>query len=554
MNQAVEAFLNDIWKEITSIYAKEHQRIDGIKNFSSLQAGIRDYLRVAWRRSHSYVEQDNIHIDIDEPLSWSDSSYTMAAGPYMAELTDEQLSQEFFPALCGLVDNLFRSDDLGPHFFDYQFEVVFELEGEHSELRICRRLLNEHKLAGLQKSLGNFIQTKVHSDLPVLPKSDDMFFFAYHLINPDLMRQQEEVIEPLIRRLSDKLQQNQKRKQEWIGYYTSAFDHWAQDHFLPQYFVRPNDYGYDWRLKEASIRPVADTGETDFFLYTALQIGITKPDIRQKYLELAGQLGSKQALQYLKAGSGKFRSTYRGERVEGSNNDVTQTIEIRILSEEELAYGEALEYMINLFRQGFPKGYQLKLKSVQKHFLPIRSLAKSKLHQFFANALSYPALFPKLAEYADTVMEEFAWYRDVEPGEKSVMPGTYAVLGLGLYSESYFPLVCRYMDLVDTEHQMAQDSYAKVFIAAHGVKTEHMPVIVSILLGGNEEARPVQNITIDHPELAEALVQVLKNKKNHERELVLCRIFGSVDKLEKAVRQAHPPLMEGLKQLLSLLG
>ncbi|WP_379156242.1 DUF6138 family protein [Paenibacillus sp. sgz5001063] len=551
MNQAVNAFLNDVWTEVTSIYAREHQRIDRIKNFSSLQAGIRDYLRVAWRRSTAYGEQGNIHIDIDEPFSWSDSSYTIKAGPYIEELTDELLSQEFFPALCELVDNLFRSNDLGPHFFDYKFEVVFEFEGEHSELRICRRLLHEQKLVKLQKSLEHFIQIKVLSDPPVLPKPEDMFFFAQHLINPDLMRQQEKVIQPMIQRLSDKLQQNQKRKQEWIGHYTSAFDNWAQDHFLPQYFVRPDDYGYDYKLKEESIRHVVDTEEMDFFLYAALQIGITKPDTRQKYLELAGQLGSSQALQYLKVGSGKFRSTYQGEQVKGSNNDVTQTIEIRILSEEAKAYGEALDYIVNLLRQGFPKGYQLKLKTAQKHFLPMNNLAKSKLHQFFANALNYPDLFPKIAEYADTVMEEYAWYRDVEPGEKSVMPGTYAVLGLGLYSESYFPLVCRYMELVDTEHQMVQDSYAKAFVDAHGVKTEHIPVITSILLGGNEEARPVKNINIDRPELAEALVQVLKNKKNHERELVLCRIFGSADKLERAVRQASPPLKEGLEQLLS---
>lgn len=254
----------------------------------------------------------------------------------------------------------------------------------------------------------------------------------------------------------------------------------------------------------------------------------------------------------MRIGSGLFASTYLGERVEARNNDVAQTIEIQILSEEEAAYGEALDYIINLLRQGFPKEYNLKLKSSQKYFLPVKKLAKSKLHQFFANALSYPTLFPKLAEYADTAMEEFAWYRDVEPSEKSVMPGTYAVMGLGLYSEAYFPLVCRYMELVDTEHQLVQDGYAEAFIEAHGVKAEHMPVIVSILLGGNEEGRLVKNLTIDRPELAEALFEALKDRENYERELVVCRIFGNVKKLSGAARKAQPPLKEGLEQLLAL--
>lgn len=91
---------------------------------------------------------------------------------------------------------------------------------------------------------------------------------------------------------------------------------------------------------------------------------------------------------------------------------MTQMIEIRILYEEDFAYGEALDYIIGLLRQGFPNRYALKLKSGQKKFLPVKNLAKSGLHQFFANALDYPALFPKLAVYAETAM-----------------PGTYAVMG-----------------------------------------------------------------------------------------------------------------------------
>lgn len=552
MNQAVEAFLNEVWKEVTAIYAKESKRINKLSNQSRLQAGIMDYLQVAWRKGKHTWEAGEIHIDVYEPFSWSDSSYKIEAGAYITELSDELLTEEFFPALCGLVDGLFRSEELGSRFFDYKFDIVFEFERERSKLTLNRQLFNEPKRSQLQKSLEQFIQTKILSDPPVQPGEQDMFFFAQHLVNPDLMKQEAGEIDPLIRRLTGKLQKNHNRKNEWIRHYTSAFKSWAQDRFLPRYFDRTGDYGNEWILKEEPNRPSLDAGEMEFFLYAALQIGFTEPDTRQKYLELAVQLGSEQAAGYLKAGSGKFASTYKGARVEGRNNDVTQTIEIRILSEEEPAYEEALDYIIGLLRQGFPKSYELKLKSSRKHFLPIKKLAKSRQHQFFANALGYPALFPKLAEYAEAAMEEFAWYRDVEPGEKSAMPGTYAVFGLGLYSESYFPLVCRYMELVDTEHQLVQDGYAEAFIEAHGMKEEHIPVLVSILLGGNEEGRPVKNAAIDRPELAAALFEALKGKEAHERELVLCRIFGSVKKLAGAARKAQPPLKEGLEQLLSL--
>ncbi|WP_374966970.1 DUF6138 family protein [Lysinibacillus sp. RS5] len=546
MNQAVEAFLNKVWKEITTIYAQESKRINEFNGERTLQAGVHNYLRVTWRKGKFTWAKGKIHIDFSKS-SYS-GSYKLEVDTYIMELTDELLTEEFFPALCGLVDDLFRSEELGPRFFDYKFEVVFEFEWEKSKLTLNKQLLNEPKLIQLQKTLDHFIQTMVLSDSLMLPEKD-IFFFAKHLVNPDLMKQEVGVIDPLIRRLSDKLNNNQELKNNWIRRYTSAFDKWAID-FLLQHFTRSSNYGMNWTLKE--VHPSVDAIEMEFFLYTALQIGKSDPYIPQKYMELAIQLGSKEAAEYLKNGSGKFARTYRGELIEGRNNDITQTIEIRILSEEELAYKEALDYIIDLLKQGFSKSYQLKLESSQKNFLPLKELARSELHQFFANALSYPALFPKLAEYADTAMEEYAWYEDVEPSEESVMPGTYAVMGLGLYSEEYFPLVCRYMELVDTEHQLAQDGYAEAFIEAHGVKVELMPVIVSILQGGIDEGTLVKNLTIDSLELAEALFEALKGKEIYECEMVLCRIFESIENLVAETQKAQPPLKEALERLLTL--
>lgn len=287
MNQAVDAFLNKVWKEITTIYAKESKRINEFKDQSRLQAGVNRYLRVAWRKGKFTWAEGKIHIDVYEPLSWTDSSYKFEADTYVTELTDELLTEEFFPALCGFVDGLFRSEELGPRFFDYKFEVVFEFEWEKSKLTLNQQLFNEPKLIQLQKTLDHFIQTKILPDLPVLPGENDMFFFARHLVNPDLMKQEAEEIDSLIRRLSDKLNKNQERKNNWIREYTSAFNSWARDHFLPQHFTHSGNYGNEWILKGEPIHPTVDDGELDFFLYAALQIGFIDPETRQKYLELA---------------------------------------------------------------------------------------------------------------------------------------------------------------------------------------------------------------------------------------------------------------------------
>ena len=549
MNQAAEAFLQDAWQQITDIYEKENQSIGELPKGRKLQAGIKDYLRVAWRKPKLGGGYGRIHIDVFEPFDWSDDSYKFEAGPYVEELTDEILVKEFFPALLERMNRIFLDGPYAPSFFDYRLELVLEFDRGESVLRHSRVLWNEAKRLELQQRLDRFIRTKIMPDLPVRPAKEDEFFFARLLVNPDVFEQKTEKVDPLIRRLGEKLRSNRGRAEGWEAECASAFRGWAEERFLPRYCHRIGKYGMDWSMKEAGESEEPQSEELEFFVYAAQVIGSREPDTRQQYLELAAQLGSEQAAAFLAQGSGRFENMRRSSRFQGKANDVLQTVEFRMLSEEEEAYADALDYLIDLLRDGFPKGYRFGLKSKEKHFLPLPKLAKSRLHQFFGNALRYPALYSRLAEYAELAMEEFAWYRDVEPGEKSVMPGTYAVFGLGLCIDAYFPLVQKYMKLVDTEHQSMQDGYADAFIEAHGLSVETMPVWVSILLGGSESAKQVKSSPIDRPELADALMAELETQEGYQREAVLYRIFGSPGKLAQVVKKASPPLKEKLERM-----
>ena len=128
---------------------------------------------------------------------------------------------------------------------------------------------------------------------------------------------------------------------------------------------------------------------------------------------------------------------------------------MKIKQESATAYDKALDFIIALFKANFPASYHIKFSSkAPKQFLPIKGIAKSPTHRFFAQALQYEELRPKLVAYAEVAMKEFQWYSDVEEGEKSCMPGSYAVFGLGLIGEEYFPLVSQYFALLDDEHQM----------------------------------------------------------------------------------------------------
>ncbi|MGV2805306.1 hypothetical protein GNF85_17025, partial [Clostridium perfringens] len=219
----------------------------------------------------------------------------------------------------------------------------------------------------------------------------------------------------------------------------------------------------------------------DLLLYGAVMIIRYEPNYSksrgQTFLELAEQLGSGKASRMLKEGSDSFSHdevNMRHEVVECKANDDFSLFTITIRKEEAGAYERAISFILSRLRKGFPKSYKIKLKSSVREYLPIKGLAKSATHRLFANALAYSELHPVLEEDAREAMVEFEWYEDTED-EKSVMPGSYAVFGLGLSSERYFPLVEAYMDLVDDEHQLVHDKFTAVFAETYGITERSIP-------------------------------------------------------------------------------
>ncbi|MGE7988908.1 DUF6138 family protein [Lysinibacillus fusiformis] len=547
MQQSIEYFLADVWDQLTKVYQQESKRLDGIQHLSRLQVGILNYLKVTWKKGKS--QYGTIYIDVYEPFSWSDSAYKVDAGTYIQEIIEQNYGEDLFSSLCSKMEQMFRAQPYGPQFFDYHFQVLLEFEYGETLWAFQKELFDDQRLASMKRELVSFIETKVMSELPVRPSDNDEFFLAQHLVNPHFFQQTAEEVEPIIRQLQEKHLANKERLNQWNYYFTNAFKHWAEDHFLKGYFEQTGDYSNEWILKNEDIEPSLEQAKLDFFLYVAVKIGYKEPATRLQYLSLAKQLGSQQATEYMQKGSGRFESKRQSEIFEGRANDILQTIDIQIKKEEEAAYREALHYIIYLLQEGFPKGYKITLKTKVKNFLPLKKLAKSKLHQFFANCLVYPSLFPLLADYAQVAMKEYAWYQDIEPSEKSAMPGTYAVLGLGLYSKDYFPLVQSYMALVDSEHQSVQDSYGEAFIEAHGLSVELIPVFVAILLGANESAKPLKGIENMEVDLLKALVQELEAKESYEREFVLYRIFGGAKKLAQRIKQETSERKEELETL-----
>ncbi|WP_264986843.1 DUF6138 family protein [Lysinibacillus piscis] len=554
MSQYIERFLADVWQQLEHFYLQENDRMSTLNDWSQLHIGVNHYVKVKWtskkldKLQWGTPHYGTISIYTYEPFSWHDDAYKVAAGDYMQDITEHQHIEALFSALCTKMDRVFQSADYHTKLFDYRLQVILEFEHEGRELYYQKELLNHNKLALAKQTLATFIETKVMADLPVRPAEKDGFFFARYLVNPHFFQQRVTEIEPLIQRLLEKYRGNEERFNQWMYDYTLAFKDWAEEHILAVYFERTGEYTTKWILNSEA-RPNQE--ELEFFVYIALQMGDKEPDTRQQYLAFAQQLGSQEAIHYLQNGSGRCEPTRKSVRFQGKANDILKSIAIQINVEEEEAYREALQYIIDLLQTGFVKGYHLQLKSQEENYLSVKELAQSELHQFFANCLTYPNLFPLLADYAQLAMEAYAWYEDVEPSEQSVMPGTYAIFGLGLYSDAYFPLVQTYMSLVDSEHQLVQNYYAEAFLDRHGLSVEVLPVLIDILLSANEgELEPLKGISLDEPVLLAELIHHLESKEDYQREYVLYQIFGSVEELTQRIEQEVEPMKEMLEKLL----
>lgn len=543
MNPHIELLLSETWSQIESLYLKEKERIDAFQTYSSLQAGLRNYLKVGYRKGTTSYKQGSFFVEIEEPFSWSDSAYTWESEVSIDALSSTLLKEEYAPALHQRLYALFMSDEYGHHFFDYRFELWLEFENEQAEPLYIHneQWINTSKLTTLQQSLDHFITDKVKSNLPVLPNEKDLFFFARLMLNKDIVPTDVQSISSLFEHLDLKLLNFRSLYSEWQSTSTMALRFWANEIFLPQYFDAESEYNTTLHLKSAELLPAVDEKELELFIYAALRIGKQDAEQRKTYLEYAVQLHSEQAQRYLRHGSGTIESERKTELFHGKANDILQMIQIKLVAEDAPNYREALIYICDLLRTDFPREYELKFSSKQKNGLPIKGLAKSPLHRFFANALQYTELHPLIAEYGELALQEFAWYNDVEAGEKSVMPGTYAILGLGLYSTNYFPLLVRYMKLVDTEHQSAQDHYATVLVEAHGMDISFVPILMSVLLANSESAKPIKGWgdDLEKDELILAWDTQLQSLEDYQRDHVLHLLCGSSAKQKAFIQKAE---------------
>ena len=503
-----------IIKEILPGVAATFDRLDLPKKpygRNELWEGITDYLKIKQRKDK--IEFHNT------PEEYSGSpSITIKD---FDQLPDDFIDNELLPALEEQLTQMF----FNPEFyyrFEYKLTLVFDFlsaTGHHARKQV--RLEHPERKAELKERLDTYVQKVIYEATEKM-KEKELHSFFDKLFDFELTGYSEDKVVEILNKgitlVDPKWKKTLKEYQWCLLYHTRE---WKEKVFMKLYYKGEDD---DYSLKKGITPEKVDAHKLNLFVSQALwhikfkEYSWDVEDACEDLERAAKELASKKAAMYLKEGTGILPNElihYKDSDIECDANDVFAEISVKIKQESATAYDKALDFIIALLNADFPASYYIKFSSkAPKQFLDIKGIAKSPTHRFFAQALQYEELRPKLVAYAEVAMKEFQWYNDVEEGEKSCMPSSYAVFGLGLIGEEYFPLVSQYFSLLDDEHQMIHKYFVSALIDRYGVNEKSLPLICQGITSAQFDM-VFKNLEkeMEKPENKELFAKFLKEKE-----------------------------------------
>ncbi|SEG71887.1 DUF6138 family protein [Paenibacillus sp. UNC499MF] len=552
MDLTPETILDEMKRQIDKwiAYISDKDANQIIKR-TTLQLGIHDYALLEYVKGRVTVTDNKIDFAIPEDGAGKSRPAEM--------LTGEHVRERIVPELASYIRDTFK--EIPSAVIDYHFTWNGKFQTKDGEIHVLLyEYIDEAKKKLLLERISDYIAKKLEEGkYPTKPL--ETFFLSRHLLDERLFPEMDAGRIISIFEKIQKVNKGNKHLAEHRKDVTSALRNWVEDCWLPRYFDPVSEQlPIEYKKKSEARLEDTERGPVELVIYTAVMILKYEPSYSRStglsMLNCAIELGSDKAKRLTAEGSGTLAKEdvcRSDEWVECKANDVFAEVTLVIKQETEESYGRALRFLTRLLSLGFPKSYQIKLKSGVKHWLPIKGLAKSGTHRFFAQALEYPSLHPLLEEYARTAMEPFEWYADTE-GEKSCMPGSYAVFGLGLANRAYFPLVEDYMTKVDEEHQSVQNQFTIALVERHGVNAETIPVLVKCMLHSTDSMKLKIKAEMEDGKNLGLLLEQVRNLRHYEAEHILYLIWGGADKLKKLAAKADGERAQQLNELVGLAG
>lgn len=549
MNAFETTIIDNIIKSIVEVTRKDLKNHIGETSYSEceIQERYHNYLRIQ-------VKGQKIRLFLYD-FDWDrtpDFKFDIP-GP-IDNISKESLINNVIPILKQQISD-FVFDKCNQPMFKYFVKVILEFEYKtdiHKEIIFIE---DKERKAELQERMNNYITKVIYNLERAVKNKREIVVFTGNIVNFQLMNflptKLIEIIEHCLNHTFKDIK-NKKLSKEFERSILYELKKWVEHKFKPLHFNVSEKFYKEFILKNDFNADNVDKKQLALWVYISfLRIKFKDyPADALKDLQIASKdFGSETARKYLNFGTGLFDEEdihFKDKDVECKANDVFSTISIKIKNENSESYGKSLDFIINLLQKEFPNSYSIKLSSKsEKHFLPIRGIAKSSTHRFFSNCLQYSELHDKMKEYALVAMKEFEWYGDVEPGEKSCLPGSYAVFGLGLTSEKYFSLVHKYFEILDDEHQMVHRYFINNLIEKYGITKKSIDLICDGIISAQFEMT-YKNLAklMNEKHNLKLLIEKLKKLETYDVEDVIYSIWGR--NYKNAMKKLNPELKEQL--------
>ena len=515
-----EKIIKVTFEGIDKIIESEHKNHHNESSYSicRIQEGYNDYLKITFIKGKiNYFRND---------FDWDTTPNLKITCEELREVKRDDFVEEIVPEIKSKFEEIFfKYKD--SFLFRYKFLLILEFEGEEGLLKDRTYneefyIENKERKEELKSKMEDYIKEVIFEEKKAIKDDRECVVFVGNLFDFNLMEYSEKDLIKLIEKILQVMKSVKNRKlekeiQHDILYHLGE---WIDNIFLK---LEPK------KVTEEQI---------DLYIYKALfqiKYGTYSYDTKFACEDLKNAMNkynSQKAKQYLEKGTGVLSDEliyYKDENLECKANDVLATIDIKIKNEIAKSYEKALDFIINLLTNGFPRSYAIKFSSKsKKEFLNIKGLTKSSTHRFFRRILDFPELYDKLESYAKVAMKEFEWYQDVEEGEKSLLPGSYAVFGLGLHDEKYFPLIEEYYSKLDDEHQLAHQYFIETLIDKYGVTEKSLHIIFEGFLSGQFD-KIFKNLAklMQDEKNKKLLIKELENYDKYEKEDILYSIWGN---------------------------
>ena len=552
MKTSEKMIIDNVTKSIVEVTKKDLKNRIGETAYSAceIQEGYHDYLKIQVNGQKVGVFLHDFEWDITP-------DYQLEMPEPLDNISKENLVENVMPMLKQQIADVVL-DKANQPMFRYRVKVILEFQyqsGTQDWYEETFFVEDDTRKLELRERMNNYLTKVIYNLDRTVKDVRENTVFCGNLLDFNLMdftpTKVIEVIEHCLNHTFKDIK-NRKLSKDFEQSILYQLQDWVDNQFKPLYFDISDDFYKVYSLKQDFEKENVNTEQLTLWVYTSfLKVKFKKyiPDALEDLKTASNYFGSETARQYLDLGTGTFAKEdiyYKDKSVECKANDVFSTISITIKNETSASYEKALDFIINLLQKGFPNSYSIKLTSKsEKQYLPIKGIAKSATHRFFANCVKYPELHEKMEQYALVAMKEFEWYNDVEEGEKSCLPGSYAVFALGLTSEKYFPLVHKYFEILDDEHQMVHKYFISNLIDLYGVTKKSIALICDGILSAQFE-KTYKNLTplMNDEQNLTLLIEELKTRQRHEKPEIIHSIWGS--NYTKAIQKLNPKLKEEL--------